>query len=513
MNASEKRRICELAGRLFDESIEDAEFQELEALLGQDSASREWYQHCMQQNVLLDERLTSPDAAPSRDAVGLNAPSRHALAQFNTYLLALAASVVLLIGATVVALTKTSTDPPRNTGTYKAAASQPTVEYLQDSVKLSYDDGTVALVEQPARFRLDGNNRLFLHSGKVVARRGEVDSDFAITLVSHTFKPQAGEFGISVADGEPELHVFDGVGELESNGRSSAHKVTRKRVTPGGVYRIDSSGQLSPSLISEMAEFPSRVAGASGGIVDSFAPDVHQRLSGWKGAWFAPESAQTVWEIKDSNPLTRRSGAFLSVSRHQDSVDGTHEIAWRGERRELEASHIRLSRQYESTDSFSPNESHTIEFLFRLESDPRDLLRVAMFSGPAQVDLEPLPGERSWHIHAGVPPESSFKKKFVWFLRDTTREDKFQFMEMKQGATYRVFIEVDPKKRDYRCTISDGVNVIYNNNKRGLPTYKKNASVMEAIHLFAWGKPGKECRFSVDEFLIRNSPKPKAIEP
>ena len=50
MNASEKRRICELAGMLFDNAIEDEERHELETLLGRESACREWYLHCMQQN-------------------------------------------------------------------------------------------------------------------------------------------------------------------------------------------------------------------------------------------------------------------------------------------------------------------------------------------------------------------------------------------------------------------------------------------------------------------------------
>ena len=491
MNHTDKHRICDLAGKLFDESIEDDEFDELEELLNQDPDCQEWYLHCMQQDALLQEKeVVAPDLVASQDS-GY---------RFNW--LALAAAFGILITGTVIGISFVSSS--------SAVAAHPTVEYLEDSVKLSYEDGTVAVLEQPARFQLNGNNRLTLKSGKLVARRGSSDSEFEIAMADHTFRPGAGEFGFSLGgESDPELHIFDGEGDLETGSGAS-----RKKVVPGSVMRIASQGQLNPSLISEAAKFKTRHGVSSGGIVENFSRNTNDLSPGWSDTWITPGNGQTLWKITDSTPsLTRKSGAFLSVFRDPESIDSTHLIPWRGERRELEASHIRWSRQYEGTDTFSPEKSHSIEFLFRLDSDPKDVLRIALFNGPADIETEPVAGERSWHIHAGAPPESSHKKNLVWFLQDPSRKgSRFQFMKMEQGATYRVFIEVDPKTRTFRCTISDGVNLIYNNNRRGLPKFNPDSFPdMEAIHLFVWGKPGKECRFSIDEFLIRNAPKPRAI--
>lgn len=101
---------------------------------------------------------------------------------------------------------------------------------------LAFNSGATALLEGPARFRLESNNRLFLHEGRLVSEVPLPAQGFTVNTPSLTAVDLGTRFGITVAaGGDSELHVMEG---LVAASRSSGN-TTSTLVREGNAVRAD----------------------------------------------------------------------------------------------------------------------------------------------------------------------------------------------------------------------------------------------------------------------------------
>lgn len=101
---------------------------------------------------------------------------------------------------------------------------------------LAFNSGATALLEGPARFRLESSNRLFLHEGRLVSEVPVPAQGFTVNTPSLTAVDLGTRFGITVAaGGDAELHVMEG---LVAASRSSGN-TTSTLVREGNAVQAD----------------------------------------------------------------------------------------------------------------------------------------------------------------------------------------------------------------------------------------------------------------------------------
>lgn len=112
------------------------------------------------------------------------------------------------------------------TGGLHADGWMPAGEFLlgEGRALLAFNSGATALLEGPARFRLESSNRLFLHEGRLVSEVPVPAKGFTVNTPSLTAVDLGTRFGIAVASGgDSELHVMEG---LVAASRSSGNTTT-----------------------------------------------------------------------------------------------------------------------------------------------------------------------------------------------------------------------------------------------------------------------------------------------
>jgi hypothetical protein len=91
------------------------------------------------------------------------------------------------------------------------------------SALVAFNSGATALVEGPAEFSVESNNRLFLKSGSLAAEVPQKASGFTVNTPRLNAVDLGTRFGVSVdAEGNSELHVMEG---LVSASRTSGNTV------------------------------------------------------------------------------------------------------------------------------------------------------------------------------------------------------------------------------------------------------------------------------------------------
>jgi Concanavalin A-like lectin/glucanases superfamily/FecR protein len=114
----------------------------------------------------------------------------------------------------------------------------PTGEYLlgEGRALIAFNSGATALLEGPARFRLESSNRIFLHQGRLVSEVPVPAQGFTVNTPSLTAVDLGTRFGITVATGgNSELHVMEG---LVAASRSSGN-TTSILVREGNAVQAD----------------------------------------------------------------------------------------------------------------------------------------------------------------------------------------------------------------------------------------------------------------------------------
>jgi hypothetical protein len=116
------------------------------------------------------------------------------------------------------------------------------------SMELQLNAGTKLVVEGPADWSVDGNNRVSLRAGKLMAHVPEQAIGFTVQTLSATIVDLGTEFGVEVdSTGETSVQVLEGTVEF-----SSSHKPARDTKTESSVRRLQ-AGEAAKTVAAGQA--------------------------------------------------------------------------------------------------------------------------------------------------------------------------------------------------------------------------------------------------------------------
>jgi hypothetical protein len=155
-------------------------------------------------------------------------------------------------------------------------------------LRLVLSRGATLLIEGPAQWSIDGDNRATLRSGKLVAHVPSQAVGFELQTPQARVIDLGTDFGVSVdAAGNTETHVFRGTIEVEparsAKVRSSA-TVSRQRLTAGQVARVS-------------AKAPTEVQ-----VIDSSATDFVRQLPAIRKPTLDTKSSYTSFVLGETKP-------------------------------------------------------------------------------------------------------------------------------------------------------------------------------------------------------------------
>ena len=241
------RRLAELAEKLRDNTIADAEVAELESLLAESVAAREAFAALAMLSAELHHaqgRFTSPLPAVTRS---------HRVVSFvcSRWLpLAVAAGLAL------AALLTWSRAPWRRTahggpiatvsnssGAVLLAEGRPAsvavgatlragaLHLRSGLLELTDPSGVVLLLESPARFDLRSATTLWLGEGNVSARVPDAALGFTVETPSASIVDLGTEFGVSAGARSSEVHVFKGAVLVKNSSEPDSLRLTENRAS------------------------------------------------------------------------------------------------------------------------------------------------------------------------------------------------------------------------------------------------------------------------------------------
>ncbi|MFH5806725.1 LamG-like jellyroll fold domain-containing protein, partial [Alienimonas sp. DA493] len=127
---------------------------------------------------------------------------------------------------------------PIRTGTY---------ELNEGFVRFALPDGVRVTVSSPARFRVESGRRLYLDSGRLSAVVPPSGIGFAVETPTVDLVDYGTEFGVDVAaDRTSEIHVFDGVVEVDAKGSPAG--VPGVRLTTDQATRVRGSSRIPEGI-------------------------------------------------------------------------------------------------------------------------------------------------------------------------------------------------------------------------------------------------------------------------
>lgn len=319
-------QLLEALNAFVDGSISIEQFAALQELIKQDPEARRLcadylqlsaglYFHAEQTISAFDpgDELTLPKAAGSTsqtgDSLPLAAVKHNALGQMLQSLssrrwLSAAATIMLLATASVASWQwRVKSDRPAVAAAWTngfgvqwsssdlrlvgSALDAKKYHLLQGVAEVTFESGTVLIVEAPAQFSIVSPESISVEHGQLVARVPGTAESFTIRSAATEFFEPTGELGIRVSSGGlAEVHVFHGEASVRPKlPRSSGAVVTQ--LTAGDSRRIDASGAMQDLRADEVqaSAFVRRV----GAVVQTdpelappqIADDFNDGKSGW----------------------------------------------------------------------------------------------------------------------------------------------------------------------------------------------------------------------------------------
>jgi hypothetical protein len=277
LSASELVRLAELAEKLRDNSIEDAEVAELETLIAISPAACEVFASLAMLTAELEHvqgRITLPHAPTECHVQTSLWEELRALCQNWLRPLTVAASIMLV---TLVAwqLTRPARPAPKvvasvchTSGAILHEKNKVVSTLVGDSLsagsyeltsgimQFSYTNGVMVLMESPAKFELCGTMLVKLQTGKLSAVVPPAGIGFSVESPSATIVDLGTEFGVNASAAQSEVHVFKGKVLVETSSTTkpqtiTEHKATRIDTATGTPSGIDYDPQM---FIRKMTE-------------------------------------------------------------------------------------------------------------------------------------------------------------------------------------------------------------------------------------------------------------------
>ena len=298
------------------------------------------------------------------------------------------------------------------------------------------------------------------------------------------------EFGISAANGESSLHVFDGAVEASTSQPSRTDSVLAK--ASSSLHSQIPGSSFESRGIADTVPFDwLRQSLADGSLVENFSENPLPVNGEKKLGWEISDSNATSYVVSSDSdrPLLKGLGKSLKLRVVGDPKDDDPKLY----------SSLLVSYNFESENQIDLEEAHTIECVIRLDCPVENLRDLIMFGGQDvawqrrawQISAVPVGDDRMWQIYNS---------------RNSSSE-KFQYLKLFEGKTYHLFVEIDPKIGRYRKTISDGEQSVWSQSSNGSPVkLKESGGSLGPLHWRIRGLPGKEVAFSIDAVRIRNRP-------
>lgn len=367
------------------------------------------------------------------------------------------------------------------------------IQFASGRMRLAYRHGVVVSVEGPADFTIISDSNAVLRKGRLAAYVPDGAEGFQITTPHAEVVDLGTEFGLTVDDsGETELSVFDGMVELTPATLGAATRV----VESGQAYRVDNQGNAKRSVIG-LAPYRDardsihgyRIVWEPFGRGSETGPFPGSAGAGWLGPWQVDvqdgDIDDSITGIADRRALHPGTEVYLRAGAMPQQDDQGVKLA--------------VSRSFGPIDEFTTAEPYTIELLFRMECDPNNIQRVAVF-GVAD-GLEPnLPP--AWLMQATASDQADLSWRVDSLANGEVREKN---LPIRWGATCRCFIEVQPQRGLYRVTVSDRLKTISSNlSDSAVLMGPVDGPVRLGVEVE--GKDGKGVRFSIDAIRIQNLP-------
>ncbi len=179
---------------------------------------------------------------------------------------------------------------------------------------------------------------------------------------------------------------------------------------------------------------------------------------GWKHNWIFDrkgDGASASGAVLEEQPLEGHGGKYVRIATTAGSEEGG----------------ITLYRRYEDYEDVARELPRTVRFFFRMESDLAGFVQGNGVNFSEDSRLREIGG--SWWISAvggsrvGAPVPGRSQEALVWCFYGGQPGENFSSqgfvrsgMALEQGVTYQFEITVDPAKRRWKATISNGKETV-----------------------------------------------------
>ena len=292
LSPAELARLGELAEKLRDNLLADAEVAELETLLAESVAAREAFAALALLTAELRQsqgRFTCPVPADARRRGRRTSFTRSWLpwAVAACFLLAAAfrwrsartpsatrgapfATISNASGAVLLA------DHHTAAATVGATLGGGALHLRSGLLELTYPSGVVIVVESPARFELRGATTLWLAEGNASAKVPNAAIGFTIETPSVSIVDLGTEFGVSVGAKSSEVHVFKGEVLIKSENEPDSLRLAENRAS-----RIDLQTRTPTGINFEPERFMRTLdepGGSYGDLIRANDPVAYYRM-------------------------------------------------------------------------------------------------------------------------------------------------------------------------------------------------------------------------------------------
>jgi hypothetical protein len=247
LSPAEFNRLAELAEKLRDNALADAEVAELESLLAASPATREAFAGLAMLTAELKQtqgRFTCP--VPVGAQLGSPKPVffRRWLAPAIAACLALAALTLWRYvaphptarGAPIATISNTSgaellADERATPALVGTTLRSGALHLRSGLLELTYPSGVVILLESPARFDLRNPTSLWLGEGNATANVPAAAIGFTIETPSASIVDLGTEFGVRAGAGSSDVHVFKGEVLIQNKNEPDSLRLTESRAS------------------------------------------------------------------------------------------------------------------------------------------------------------------------------------------------------------------------------------------------------------------------------------------
>jgi len=194
-------------------------------------------------------------------------------------------------------------------------------------VELRFADGATVLLAGPSTFDTIGGGEGFLRSGALVATVSKQARGFRIQTPAAAVVDLGTEFGVSVdaAGGKEEVHVFQGEVVLETGPPDVARKPNRRHLTAGSAASIVSAIGPGEPTVQEIVFRADRYVRSLPPPAMPAQPAIVADFSGGPGTLTAdqyPGTAGSGWAGGWSYRKTREATCSATVERNNPVLDG-----------------------------------------------------------------------------------------------------------------------------------------------------------------------------------------------